>query len=83
MQAKALQECPNAGTLWAECVSMAPRPQRKSKSVDALRRCDNDPHVINAVAQLFWHDRKVQRFCAFLVVCGLLLTLDRLLGQRF
>jgi len=59
MQAKALQECPNAGTLWAECVSMAPRPQRKSKSVDALRRCDNDPHVINAVAQLFWHDRKV------------------------
>eukprot|EP00959_Pyramimonas_sp_CCMP1952_P115382 2411807-Pyramimonas_sp.AAC.3 len=37
---------------------MAPQPQRKSKSVDALRRCDNDPHVIAAVAQLFWHDRK-------------------------
>ena len=68
MQAKALQECPNAGTLWAECVSMAPRPQRKSKSVDALRRCDNDPHVINAVAQLFWHDRKVQTTLLYIPV---------------
>jgi len=61
LMAKALQECTNSGLLWAECVSMAPRPQRKSKSVDALRRCDNDPHVIAAVAQLFWHDRKVEK----------------------
>ncbi len=38
---------------------MAPRPQRRSKSVDALKRCNDDPHIIAAVAQLFWHDRKV------------------------
>ena len=37
MLAKALQECPASGRLWAEAVQMAPRPQRKSKSVDALR----------------------------------------------
>eukprot|EP00245_Coleochaete_scutata_P005495 TRINITY_DN1909_c0_g3_i1.p2 TRINITY_DN1909_c0_g3~~TRINITY_DN1909_c0_g3_i1.p2 ORF type:complete len:131 (-),score=14.68 TRINITY_DN1909_c0_g3_i1:29-421(-) len=40
---------------------MAPRPQRKSRSVDALKRCDHDPHVIAAVARLFWHDRKVEK----------------------
>lgn len=39
---------------------MAPRPQRKTKSADALKRCDNDPHIQAAVAQLFWHDRKVR-----------------------
>jgi pre-mRNA-processing factor 6 len=40
---------------------MAPRPQRKSRCTDALKHCDNDPHVICAVAQLFWHDRKVDK----------------------
>jgi pre-mRNA-processing factor 6 len=38
---------------------MAPRPQRKSKSVDALKRCDNDPRIIASIANLFWLDRKV------------------------
>lgn len=61
LMAKALQECPTSGALWAEAVRLAARPQRKSKSVDALRRCDNDPFVIAAVAQLFWNDRKVEK----------------------
>ena len=60
LMAKALQECPGSGTLWAEAVQMAPRPQRKSKSVDALRRCDNDPRIIASIANLFWQDRKVK-----------------------
>ena len=59
--ARALQECPNSGLLLAESVRMAPRPQRKSKSVDALRRCDNDPHIIAAIAILFWSDRKLDK----------------------
>jgi pre-mRNA-processing factor 6 len=25
------------------------------------RRCDNDPHVIAAVAKLFWADRKLEK----------------------
>lgn len=33
MMAKALQECPTSGILWAESVFMEPRPQRKTKSV--------------------------------------------------
>ncbi|KAK9809995.1 hypothetical protein WJX72_003070 [[Myrmecia] bisecta] len=61
LMAKALQECPTSGILWAEAVAMAPRPQRRSKSVDALKRCNDDPHIIAAVAQLFWNDRKVDK----------------------
>ncbi|KAJ7948291.1 Pre-mRNA-processing factor 6 [Quillaja saponaria] len=61
LMAKALQECPNSGTLWAASIEMVPRPQRKTKSMDALKKCDHDPHVIAAVAKLFWHDRKVEK----------------------
>jgi len=61
LMAKALQDCASSGRLWAEAIDMAPRPQRKSKSVDALKRCDQDPHVIAAVAKLFWQDRKVDK----------------------
>ncbi|XP_057534911.1 protein STABILIZED1 [Amaranthus tricolor] len=59
--AKALQECPKSGILWATQIDIVPRPQRKSKSSDALTKCDHDPHVIAAVAKLFWHDRKVDK----------------------
>lgn len=61
LMAKALQECPTSGILHAEAISMAPRPQRRAKSVDALKRCNDDPHIIAAVAQLFWHDRKIEK----------------------
>ena len=61
LMAKALQECPASGMLWAEAVRLAPRPQRKSKSVDALKRCDNDPAVIASIANLFWLDRKMDK----------------------
>ncbi|GFR44314.1 hypothetical protein Agub_g5438 [Astrephomene gubernaculifera] len=59
--AKALQDCPTSGILWAEAISLAPRPARRTKATDALKRCDNDPHVVAAVAQLFWADRKVDK----------------------
>ncbi|GBF98664.1 hypothetical protein Rsub_11658 [Raphidocelis subcapitata] len=59
--AKALQELPASGALWAEAIAAAPRPQRKTKSADALKRCDQDPAVVSAVAQLFWADRKVDK----------------------
>jgi pre-mRNA-processing factor 6 len=59
--AKALQELPASGRLWAEAIGAAPRPQRKSRSADALKRCDQDPAVVCAVAQLFWSDRKVDK----------------------
>ncbi|GAB2274984.1 Protein STABILIZED1 [Dionaea muscipula] len=61
LMAKALQECPNSGILWAASIEMVPRPQRKVKSMDAIKKCEHDPHIIAAVAKLFWHDRKVDK----------------------
>ena len=69
MLAKALQECPTAGILWAEAIALAPRPQRKTKSVDALRRCDADPHVMCCVAGLFAADRKTDKARAWFERC--------------
>ena len=51
LMAKAMQECPTSGILWAEAVFMEPRPQRKTKSVDALKRCEHDPNVLLAVSK--------------------------------
>ena len=55
---KALQACPRSGKLWAEAILTAPRPSRRSTSVDALKKCDDDPFVVSAVASLFAADRK-------------------------
>ncbi|KAF3860582.1 hypothetical protein F7725_000837 [Dissostichus mawsoni] len=57
LMAKALQECPNSGILWAEAVFLEARPQRKTKSVDALKKCEHDPHVLLAVA----NERKITK----------------------
>ncbi|XP_070209587.1 pre-mRNA-processing factor 6-like [Littorina saxatilis] len=61
LMAKALQECPNSGILWAEAIFMEARPQRKTKSVDALRKCEHDPHVLLAASRLFWSERKISK----------------------
>jgi pre-mRNA-processing factor 6 len=61
LMAKAMQECPGTGILWAALIEMAPRPQRKTKSMDALKACPEDPYVIAAIAKLFWADRKVDK----------------------
>ncbi|CAI9110615.1 OLC1v1010671C1 [Oldenlandia corymbosa var. corymbosa] len=62
LMAKALQECPTSGILWATAIEMVPRPQRKSRSSDAYKKCGGqDPYVNVAVAKLFWHDRKVDK----------------------
>ena len=58
LMAKALQDCPAAGILWAEDIAMAPRPRQKARAMDALKRCDNDPHVVVAVSTIFMHERK-------------------------
>ena len=51
LMAKAIQECPSSGLLWAESIFMESRPQRKSKSVDALKKCEHNATVIVAVAK--------------------------------
>lgn len=59
--ARALQECPQAGDLWAEAIFMESKPQRKTKSVDALKKCEHDPHVLLAVSKLFWSEQKITK----------------------
>jgi len=59
--AKALQECPKSGILWAESIEMETVPAKKSRSVDALKKCDQDPHVILSVAVLFWQNRQIEK----------------------
>jgi len=59
--ARALQECPTSGQLWALAIEMEAKPQRKTRSVDAMKKCEHDPHVLLAVSRLFWSDRKVQK----------------------
>ena len=51
LMSKALQECPTSGILWAESIFLEPRPQRKTKSVDALKKCEHDALVLLAVAK--------------------------------
>ena len=46
-----MQECPTSGLLWAESIFMESRPQRKTKSVDALKRCEHDANVLLAVSK--------------------------------
>ena len=52
---------PKSGILHAEAIKSAPRPQRKARSVDALKACDDDPDVVCAVARLFLNDRKLDK----------------------
>ncbi|KAI9203430.1 PRP1 splicing factor, N-terminal-domain-containing protein [Polychytrium aggregatum] len=61
LMAKGLQECPSSGLLWAEAILMESRPQRKARSADALKKCENDPLVVVTVARLFWAERKVDK----------------------
>lgn len=61
MIAKALQECPKAGLLWAHAIASDGLKARKARSYDALKQCTDDVHVFAAVAKLFWFDRKVKK----------------------
>ena len=61
MLSRGLQECANNGELWALAIELEPKAQRKAKSLDAIKHCDNDPYVIVAVAKLFWKERKLEK----------------------
>lgn len=59
--ARALQECEHSGRLWAEAIFMEERHGRRSKSVDALKKCEHNADVLLAVAKLFWTERKIKK----------------------
>jgi pre-mRNA-processing factor 6 len=61
MMSRALQDCPNSGLLYSQSIWYEPRPQRKARGADALKKCNNDPRVIVTVARLLWAERKLDK----------------------
>lgn len=61
LMATALRECPSAGVLWAEAIFMEPKPRRKDKVVNAMKKCEHDPIVLLAVARFFWSEGKMAK----------------------
>ncbi|KAG7093896.1 hypothetical protein E1B28_007534 [Marasmius oreades] len=61
MLARALQECPSSGLLWSMMIWSEPRPQRKTRALDALKKSNDNPLIICAVARLFWAERKLEK----------------------
>ena len=59
--AKALQDCPTSGLLWSNAILMVDKPQRKTKSVDALKKCENNALVMLSVARFFLSERKIAK----------------------
>jgi len=50
-----------AGRLWAEAIFIELRHARKTKIVDALKKCEHDPHVLLAGSKLIWAERKYKK----------------------
>jgi len=62
LMAKALQECPNSGLLWAESIwYLEPRTHRKPRSLEAIKKVDNDPILFVTVARIFWDERRLEK----------------------
>ncbi|KAF6238918.1 hypothetical protein HO173_002790 [Letharia columbiana] len=62
LMAKALQALPSSGLLWSESIwHLEPRTQRKPRSLEAIKKCDNDPTLFVTVARVFWNERKLDK----------------------
>ncbi|KAI1933758.1 U4/U6 x U5 tri-snRNP complex subunit Prp1 [Ophidiomyces ophidiicola] len=62
LMAKALQEVPNSGLLWSESIwHLEPRTHRKPRSLEAIKKVDNDPILFVTVARIFWGERRLEK----------------------
>ncbi|RAH45959.1 U4/U6-U5 snRNP complex subunit PRP6 [Aspergillus brunneoviolaceus CBS 621.78] len=62
LMAKALQEVPTSGLLWSESIwHLEPRSQRKARSLEAIKKADNDPILFITVARIFWGERRLEK----------------------
>jgi pre-mRNA-processing factor 6 len=62
LMAQALQEVPNSGLLWSESIwYLEPRTQRKPRSLEAIKKVDNDPIMFVTVARIFWDERRLEK----------------------
>ncbi|KAL2809290.1 hypothetical protein BJX63DRAFT_423967 [Aspergillus granulosus] len=62
LMARALQEIPSSGLLWSECIwHLEPRAQRKARSLEAIKKVENDPILFITVARIFWGERRLEK----------------------
>ncbi|OJJ43306.1 hypothetical protein ASPZODRAFT_28606 [Penicilliopsis zonata CBS 506.65] len=62
LMARALQEVPTSGLLWSESIwYLEPRAQRKARSLEAIKKVDNDPILFITVARIFWGERRLEK----------------------
>lgn len=62
LMAKALQEIPNSGLLWSESIwHLEPRTQRKPRSLEAIKKVENDSTLFVTVARVFWGERRLDK----------------------
>ena len=62
LMARAMQEVPTSGLLWSESIwHLEPRAQRKARSLEAIKRVDNDPMLLITVARMFWGERRLEK----------------------
>ncbi|KAF2088437.1 putative Pre-mRNA-splicing factor prp1 [Saccharata proteae CBS 121410] len=62
IMAQALQEVPNSGLLWTEKIwHLESRTQRKPRSLEAIKKVDNDPILFTTVARIFWGERRLEK----------------------
>jgi pre-mRNA-processing factor 6 len=60
--ARALQEVPSSGLLWSESIwHLEPRAQRKARSLEAIKKVENDPILFITVARIFWGERRLEK----------------------
>ena len=62
LMAKALQEVPSSGLLWSESIwHLEARTQRKPRSLEAIKKVENDPILFVTVARIFWGERRLEK----------------------
>lgn len=71
--AQALQECPTSGLLWSEKIwHLETRTQRKPRSLEAIRKVDNDPILFVTVARIFWGERRLDKAASWFAKAAVL-----------
>lgn len=66
LMAKALQEVPDSGLLWSESIwHLESRTHRKPRSLEAIKKVDNDPILFVTVARIFWGERRLEKAMAW------------------
>ena len=62
LMAKALQAHGTSGFLWSFNIwHLEARTQRKPRSLEAIKKVDNDPTLFVTVARVFWGERKLEK----------------------